>query len=241
MKTLIKTTSLIIGCMLTLSLSHADSTEQKNEDTLPPIVRHVMTGDAAAVLSYYESGGNVSKKIGLGDSATPLIFFARDLTMTRLLVHLGADPKEKTKDNHTVLMSAVRMGDYDLSRYLVREGLDIHETDALGNNLLHYAVGNMSPRFLKWLIEEGVDPNATNTDGKTPLMESLLHYDIDEIDILLRYGADVTLKDNEGQSVLHYLEKRKEYQERHLYLEARHLIQNQVINQLLERSEPGGR
>jgi ankyrin repeat protein len=174
-----------------------------------------------------------------GDDQIPLIIYSHDLTMSRLLIHLGADPKRKTKSQYTALMAAVNHGDYDQVVFLSEQGLDIADSTEYGFSVIHYAIGNTNSRTLKWLLEKGADPNARTEEGITPLMDSLLYYDLDEIELLLEHGADVSLKDSEGRDILFYLEKRKSYQDELLYQRARDLIMNELIKALLKKSEPG--
>lgn len=82
--------------------------------------------------------------------------------------------------------------------------------------LMHYAlnyrefVKNAEYReLIAFLILNKVDINVKNNQGQTPLMAALKNGDIDAFNALIAGGADVTLKDNNGNTALFYAESLK--------------------------------
>lgn len=208
--------------LIILSFIQAEANETESIE-VPVIFKAVMEGDAAKVLEYARKGGDLDARWETYDDS-PLITLSPDLTMTSLLIHLGADPKQKSKSNVSALMTAGRNGDLAQARLLVENGLSVHASDKHGRHVIHFATGNFNPQFLQWLLDEGADPNAINSKGATTLMESMYYPDINEIKILLEHGADPNIKDEKGQNAVDYLNLRKSYHDPDIYRLAYNLV-----------------
>lgn len=53
------------------------------------------------------------------------------------------------------------------------------------------------------LLEAGVDANAMDEEGQSPLMAAACAYDLQALDLLLQYGADVRQAYADGWTALH--------------------------------------
>ncbi len=89
---------------------------------------------------------------------------------------------------------------------LIDSGADIHVRDVFGYTPLHTAANE---RIIRKLVEAGADINATNFEGMTPVMSKALRYS--ECDppyrwmrLLYELGADISLRSDDGKTVLHY-------------------------------------
>lgn len=69
---------------------------------------------------------------------------------------------------------------------------------------LTYATGKQLPRLVQFLLEQGVDANGQSTTGCTPLHVAAEVGDLELVNMLLKFGADVELLDDEGKSALWY-------------------------------------
>jgi ankyrin repeat protein len=126
----------------------------------------------------------------LGEGATPFMRAARrgDLTLMRLLVETGADPRLVQKSGTTPLMliagaaPGVASGDDDEGRlsqteamaaleYAVGLGLDVNASAANGDTALHTAATTSqgNPEIIRFLVSRGARINAKNKAGRTPL------------------------------------------------------------------------
>ena len=72
------------------------------------------------------------------------------------------------------------------------------------NSNLHIAVKNNSIKLVKYFLNKNVNPNEVNKDGQTPLHFALKEGNKDIIDLLLKNGGDVNIRDNEGKKPFDY-------------------------------------
>ena len=121
------------------------------------------------------------------------------------IIELGADVNAVNKQNVTALMIATNVGNLDAMDVLIRAGADRTIEDAKGNSWIHYAVlGDCSKEVLQTIINLGADVNATNKFNWTALMLASIKGNVDAMNVLIRAGADRTIKDAKGDSWIHY-------------------------------------
>jgi ankyrin len=119
---------------------------------------------------------------------TPFLYAARagDLTVMRLLLARGADPKIPTFDGTTALMAAA------------------------GVNWVFYQTYDEGPPALLQAVrlcyELGIDVNAVNSMGITAVMGAANRGSDDIIRFLVEKGARLDVKDNEGRTPLTWAE-----------------------------------
>jgi len=100
---------------------------------------------------------------------------------------------------------------------LVRAGADIHETDKNGVTPLHHAVRFRSPTAVATLLRLGAAVNQTcKRSGSTPLHRAVTWSGAPAtagkgdaarriVEILLRYGADPSIKNKAGKTPANYV------------------------------------
>ena len=85
---------------------------------------------------------------------------------------------------------------------LLEMGANPNAKDFAGHTPLHHclsAVGNSTTLAMaQILLKAGVDPNIQSRFGHTPLFECVQSAKFDFICVLLKYGADPDVKDNDG-------------------------------------------
>ena len=77
---------------------------------------------------------------------------------------------------------------------------------SVGETMLHWYAIEGEPAVLQALIDLGFDVNVQNEFGKTPMMESSMIGRWDNARVLLDNGADLSLRDHEGQDYFEFLE-----------------------------------
>ncbi len=104
------------------------------------------------------------------------------------------------KDETPLMLAAIK-GRLDWAQALVRHGAKVNR---LGWSPLHYACSGPDGGVAAWLIQQGADINARSPNGSTPLMMAARYGMIDTVPVLLKAGADTTLKNEQGLTALDF-------------------------------------
>jgi ankyrin repeat protein len=177
----------------------------------------VFRHDASAVVQLLREG--VSQE----DLNVILLLAAErgDPSIARILLDAGADPNNGpgSPQQETPLQKAAFAGHGHLIRLLLDRGAAPNVrcgADQGSSTPVHEAVAFQHPVAVAELIRAGADVDAragynarreprTVNDGATPLMVAAAAGDLLSIQVLLKAGADVTLKDDAGKTALDWL------------------------------------
>ena len=123
-----------------------------------------------------------------------------------LLIARKSDVNARDGREFTPLYDAVSSNQPENVTILLANKADPNVKSYKGNNLVHAAASWPTAEPLKFILTYKFDVNARNDDGETPLIyaagRSYRHND-ESIELLIANQADVTLKNNKGQTALH--------------------------------------
>ncbi|XP_046341648.2 uncharacterized protein LOC124122611 isoform X1 [Haliotis rufescens] len=109
----------------------------------------------------------------------------------------------KGQYGRSAVMEAAWRGDKDLFDVLVRGGADLSLVDDLGNTILHLACIGKNEEIVQDIISRNiVDINTRGQHGRTSVMEAT-YWGMRNIDFLVSNGADLSIVDNSGNTILH--------------------------------------
>lgn len=141
------------------------------------------------------------------------LMIASELGLTRIVQKLlkeGADVHQKDEQGLTALHKACNAGKAPVVKLLVQHKANVNQRCGVHDmSPLEIAV-RTSSEVTEILLEAGVDPNERSTSldhisgGLVPMHWACLQGDTKTVEILLTYGADLTLRSKSGRSVLHY-------------------------------------
>lgn len=172
------------------------------------------------------------------DGITALICATRrgSLDVVKLLLDEGADIEAADETGATSLIHALWINEFESVKLFLDSGADIQARDHLEKTVLYTAIEFGSWQVVKLLLEMGAGVEAAQIDGKTsPLTVAVelslqaahpgsnstasKRSDRDMITgILLKYGADPTMRDEHGKTPLELVPE--EYTEMRALLEA---------------------
>lgn len=105
----------------------------------------------------------------------------------------------------TPMMIAALSGNVDLLQWLIEHKARVDAQNILGVTALHMACGKGNAEYVHILLEHGANPNLTDNDGNTAAHDLAGKWNGDEslpiLKDLCNHGADLSLKNNAGQSV----------------------------------------
>ena len=130
------------------------------------------------------------------------------LEVVTLILDNGMDANGKPSDPIPALwrFCDTGRGDEKLIKLMLSHGADINTRGYRGSTLLIQSCHRDRIEIFKLLLANGADPNLATDDGFTPLIVAATRKKYNCIKPLLEAGADVTAVENEGKSVLDYLE-----------------------------------
>lgn len=180
--------------------------------------RAAAEGDIDTVRSLGEAGSDVNATDEHG-SGTLLTFYPEVITY---LLFKGADPTIQTSENGaSVLAGLAFVNEVECVRILLRHGADPNRGRAESlETPLHHALagtrGSNRTELIQLLINHGADLNArtkpgipssnfwrdARTRGETPLHRAAAYATLEIVEILLKAGADRTIRDIHGDSPL---------------------------------------
>ena len=134
--------------------------------------------------------------------------------MIERLLGAGASINEPTYEDHTALAQAAFNGQADACRLLATNGADVNlGRKESGESPLHCATVKKHRAVVIALLEQGADANKTSrpglitsllycdvlTCGESPLHYAAAYCDLKTIEILIKGGADKSLKTIYGE------------------------------------------
>jgi ankyrin repeat protein len=185
--------------MNTLQFMHGRPTSRPSGRLLPVDVVKVLLARGAkpdlALKTPTLQRHNNAPNQNLGEGTTPLMRAAKsgDVTMMKLLLAGGANPKLTQKNENTLLMLAAGFGrkfnqNADAQEYEVGSeadlleavtlcvslGLDVNAVNAAGETAMHMAAGES---IVRYLAAHGAQLDVKNKQGRTPLDVAILRKD----------------------------------------------------------------
>lgn len=109
----------------------------------------------------------------------------------------------------TPLYIAVRENNHYIVELLLEAGANVKQSSDSGESLLHLAAKQRKPHMVNTLITHGANVDARNRSGETPLICAIKSKgaqkgNVDIVELLLEYKANVDCTDIWGNSALYY-------------------------------------
>lgn len=190
------------------------------------LAQAIWASDTEAVKSLVQKGADLNPLYDV----TPLGLAARhgNLDIVKLLIKAGAnlDFQMEELDRDTALMIAAANGNFEIVKTLVEAGADVNLKNYYGEQALSMAAHIGDKKIFDYLypltipeytvgrkvlaeairsrnIVRDVNGLWKNKEGKTALMYGIEDNDnIEKVRLLIKAGADVNAKDNDGNTAL---------------------------------------
>jgi len=151
------------------------------------------------------------------DKVTALNMLAQDKSNFKLdtancLISSGANIGARDNHGNTPLLNALFSNNFEFVELLINKGADLLVTNKDGYTVLHAAVEAGILKAIDLFLDRHIDVHAKTTEGKTPLHLTNTQKDqMEMIAALLAAGANVNAVDNNGETILHYAARYKNY------------------------------
>ena len=94
----------------------------------------------------------------------------------------------------------------DFDKSVAQNKMDVNQVADGGVTPLHHAV-YYNKKAIAYLVHDGANINARDEEGNTPLMLASMSGRVDEVEILVRLGADINISNNSNLSPLDIAKK----------------------------------
>lgn len=179
-----------------------------DRDGRTPLQCAAGSGSMIIVRMLLAAGANVQARSPDGYSALHAVAVGRNLSLAKLLLAKGADVNAQTTKGVTPLMATVGSpySDSEMALIFIRAGADVKALDSEGKSVLCVAVVEKSSAVVEELLKRGAHPNvrckSIGFPGYTPLHMAALNGLTKTAALLLQYGADPSVHNDEGQTPL---------------------------------------
>lgn len=112
---------------------------------------------------------------------------------------LKVEGEDCTRQSAIIL--AAMKGHADIVRMLLKAGADPNDADTNGMTALHYV---WDAHTVETLLRAGANLEGRDKWGCTPLIRAAQGEIPDGLEVMLKWGASLEAKDNEGNNALHY-------------------------------------
>ena len=197
------------GWAIRILQSHDVEIDTLNANNVSALVETVVAEDLVAVQVLLANGADPNGDDKAPD-ARPLIL-AANLGFTEiveLLLKNGALQELTDSIGLSALQWASREDRVETSRVLLSHGAEVDQTGSDHLTPLHSAVLSNQYQMAAVLLEHGANINATEASfGLTALMMAARSSYVDVLNLLLEKGADMHIRDVEGQSALDWAKR----------------------------------
>lgn len=154
---------------------------------------------------------DISKQNIYKETAGFYAIYSRNSSILQLLVDYGLNINHLNVSNRSILQEALNSANGSVIRYLLQATTLFSNIDIHGNNLLFDAVLNPNNNTLQHLASlKQIDINHVNKAGNTILHLRNVLENNDLAQFLISLGADPTIPNSKGESLLFYLVQKGE-------------------------------
>jgi ankyrin repeat protein len=148
-----------------------------------------------------EHGVHCDASDGDGTTALLLACLYGQNDSVKLLIEHGADIERISSRCGTPLTAAVEGGHAEIVRILLDKGVDVYKTTGERGSALHLAIENQDSDVVELLLTQA-SPNLDVPGHPSPLHCAVQQNNLLSIKALIRAGADLTVRDPEGRTLL---------------------------------------
>lgn len=178
----------------------ADVNSRRDDIQQTPLMDAADMGHEEVVRRLLDWGAEVNAGNKYRETALTLAAEGGHTAVVSLLLDWGAEINVVDEFGDTPLLNATEGNHEATLRLLLKRGADPDVPNRIGMTAMTLALTFERNNVLEVLLEGGAAPNLRYHD-QTSLMMALS--DEEAVRLLLAHGADVTMRDNQGRTVLH--------------------------------------
>lgn len=159
---------------------------------------------AVSLLLEKGSGYDISEESEAHPSALAYAAAQADIPIAKALIARKAQPDTLSINKEPLLVWCIAHGRYIIAEALIHAGADLQRSNAQGLTALDLAAEKQQRSLVELLLAKGAKPGTPqDTSSVKPLIHRCLELEWDElIPALVKQGADVNARCNEGKSAV---------------------------------------
>ncbi|XP_072559799.1 fibronectin type 3 and ankyrin repeat domains protein 1 isoform X1 [Paramormyrops kingsleyae] len=167
-----------------------------------PVMVAAQKGYFSLVQILVQRGADVMRKSSDRKDSLTLACFSGHLEVVKYLRGCGAPWTSREGGGLTALQAALHGGHLPVIAYMIQDGCEVDGRDGVSGwtPLMEVSAVSGNVAVAALLINAGASVNAADRKGKTPLMVAVLNDHQDLVSLLLRNGADLSVKNEFGSS-----------------------------------------
>ena len=171
------------------------------------------SGNLVLLRALLEYGLNPMQRDDSGEIPLAVALRCGNLSVAECLLGVTQEPALVIDKEGSSLLHKAAWGDMPaIAAKLIDEyNINVESRDNSGRSAAHVAAYQGSSKMLKFLLtEKSADVNALDNEGRTPLFSGAYDGNTRVVKMLCELGADLSVKDKNGLTVLDFAARKKE-------------------------------
>ena len=187
-----------------LIMKHPEQVNARGGRNLFPLPAALYNRHLHVANLLYQHGAVVDVQGDRNDTPLYVASYYGHVDIMRWLLNHGADANSSFS-GFTPLIEATDKMHFDAVQVLLEHNANVNSQDINGETPLYGVLSHRRSNkkfvdMVRLLLEHGADPNISTNNHRTPLHEASSHGLLEAARLLLRYGAEVDEKDEEGKT-----------------------------------------
>ena len=191
--------------ILSVLIDHGAQCDAKDSQKQTPLFSAVSGGHTDIVVQLIRHGADLNSRDGAGWTPLSYAAYTGHVSITEKLLKSGADQRIGEEGAGWLpIHAAAFQGHLDVVETLSQDRSVLSIDAGKTGNPLHWAVVRNRKAVTELLISRGADIDLPNPDGLSPFLMAVSQGHVEMAKLLMRHGANMTLRDNKyDRTALH--------------------------------------